>query len=182
MTGTMQPTASDRRTRVIVAAIVAALIGCAWAAAANPPSLVTLDGVSGAQPGMSVVRVQSLWGVQLKLEGKTSPGCQTAIFRLGRIIGSVLFQNGRLRAAWFSRGAETPSGIRIGSTLAALRRAYGSRLTRTHALYDRGVWLYYLRRSQSPHWRLRFDVSAAGRIRSIGFGDRNYVTAQEGCA
>jgi hypothetical protein len=75
----------------------------------------------------------------------------------------------------------TPSGIRVGSTFAALRRAYGSRLTREPALYVRGVWLYYLRRAQSPHWRL-IDVSAAGRVTSIGFGDANYVRAQEGCA
>jgi hypothetical protein len=131
---------------------------------------------------MSAAQVQSLWGVQLKLEGRASPGCQTATVRLGPIIGAVLFQNRRLRAVWFSHGVGTPYGIRIGSSVAALKRAYGSRLTRAHALYDRGVWLYYLRRSQSPHWSLRFDASAAGRIRSIGFGDRDYVTAQEGCA
>ncbi|MDX6436839.1 MAG: hypothetical protein QOK34_1673 [Gaiellaceae bacterium] len=168
--------------RVMAAAILAAFIGCSWALAGNLPSVVTLDGVSGARPGMSVARVQSLWGVRLKLEGHASPGCQTASFHLGPIIGAALFQYRRFRAVWFSHGVGTPSGIRIGSTLAALKRAYGSRLTRTHALYDRSVWLYYLRRSQSPHWRLRFDVSATGRITSIGFGAAGYVTAQEGCA
>jgi len=33
-----------------------------------------------------------------------------------------------------------------------------------------------------PHRRLRFDASAAGRVQRIGFGEADYVTAQEGCA
>jgi len=78
-------------------------------------------------------------------------------------------------------GQPTPSGIRIGSTLAELRRAYGSRLTREHALYARDLWLYYLRRTREPHWLLRFDVST-DRVQRIGFGESGYVIAQEGCA
>ena len=171
------------RMRVMAAAIAAAFIGCVSAEASNPPAVVTLDGVSGVRPGMSPIQVESLWGFRFKLEGgRAFAGCETAVFHVGPITGSVLFQTRRLRAAWFSHGIRTPSGIRIGSTVATLRRAYGSRLTREHALYAQGAWLYYLRRSKSPHWRLRFDVSAAGRIQSIGFGDSNYVTAQEGCA
>jgi hypothetical protein len=45
-----------------------------------------------------------------------------------------------------------------------------------------GAWLYYVRKPRAPHWRLRFDISAAGRVTSIGFGDADYVTAQERCA
>jgi len=150
---------------------------------AGPPHVLTLDGAGGVRPGMSVVHVDASWGVHLKVEASgASAGCATASVRIGPIAGGALFQDGRFQAAWFTRGVRTPSGIRVGSTLAALRRAYGSRLTREPALYVRGVWLYYLRRAQSPHWRLRFDVSAASRVTSIGFGDANYVTAQEGCA
>ena len=174
---------SEIRRPVIAAAIAASLIACVSAAASSPPAVVTLDGVSGVRPGMSPAQVEHLWGFRLQLEGGPAfPGCETAVFRVGPIRGSVLFQNKRFRAAWFSRGIRTPSGIRIGSTVAELKRAYGSRLTREHALYVRDVWLYYLRRSKSPHWRLRFDVSAAGRVASIGFGDSDDVTAQEGCA
>ncbi len=148
------------RLRVIGAAMVVVLIGCASTLAASPPRVVTLDGISGARPGMSAAQVESLWGIQFHFEAsKAFPGCKQAVFRVGSITGSVLFQNGAWRAAWFNRGIRTPSGIGIGSTVAQLRRAYGSRLTREHALYAHLVWLYYLRRSRSPHWRLRFDVS-----------------------
>lgn len=126
------------------------------ALALGAPTEVTLDGIGGARPGMSFAQVASSWGVNLELR--------------------------RWRAAWFTRGVHTPSGIRIGSTLATLKRTYGARLTRVHALYARGVWLYYLRRTHAPHWMLRFDVSAAGRVQSIGFGESDPVTAQEGCA
>jgi hypothetical protein len=160
-----------------------AAFAIALALAFSAPTEVTLDGIDGARPGMSPAQVASSWGVNLELEGSRGfPGCKTATFHVRGVTGSVLFQDGRWRAAWFTRGVRTPSGIRIGSTLATLKRAYGSRLTRVHALYARGVWLYYLRRTYAPHWVLRFDVSATGRVQSIGFGESDPVTAQEGCA
>ena len=152
-------------------------------AVGTPPAVVTLDGIGGAVPGMSPHQLESLWSMRLRLEGsKGFPGCKTAVLHAAGISGDAMFQDGRWRAAWFTRGVRTPSGIRIGSTLAALKRAYGSRLTRVHALYARALWLYYLRRTRAPHWLLRFDVSAAGRVQSIGFGESDSVTAQEGCA
>jgi hypothetical protein len=163
--------------------MTAALPALVLALALGAPTEVTLDGIGGARPGMSPGQVASSWGMKLELEGSRGfPGCKTATFHVGGVTGSVLFRDGRWRAAWFTRGVHTPSGIRIGSTLATLQRTYGSRLTRTHALYARGVRLYYLRRTHAPHWLLRFDVSAAGRVQSIGFGESDAVTAQEGCA
>jgi hypothetical protein len=171
------------RLRISAAVLVTACIGCVSAEAATPPRVLTLDGAGGVHPGMSATRVDAIWGVHLKVEASgASPGCANAGVRIGPIIGGAMFQDGLLQAAWFTHGVRTPSGIRIGSTRSQLTRTYGSRLTRVPALYTRGLWLYYLRRSQSPHWRLRFDVSAAGRVTSIGFGANNYVTAQEGCA
>jgi hypothetical protein len=167
---------------VLVSAIALVAVPTA-AAELQPPVVVTLDGIGGAVPGMSAAQVGSLWGVRLALEGsKGFPGCKTATVARPGISGGVMFREGRWRAAWFTRGIRTPSGIRIGSTLAELRRAYGSRLTREHALYSRGLWLYYLRRTRAPHWSLRFDVSTAGRVQRIGFGESDYVTTQEGCA
>ena len=140
--------------------LAVALCCSAGTNAARPPQLVvTLDGINGAQPGMSPPQLESLWGFHLRLEGsKGFPGCKTASFRVGAIAGAALFIDARWRAAWFTAGVATPSGIRVGSSLAALKRPYGSRLTREHALYSRS-WLYYLRRTRAPHWRLRFDVS-----------------------
>jgi hypothetical protein len=169
------------RSRITAVVLAAACIGCVSAEAAAP-RVLTLDGADGVHPGMSAKQVDAIWSTRLKVEASgASRGCSTAGVRIGSIIGGLLFQDGLLQAGWFTHGVRTPAGIRVGSMLSELRRAYGSRLTREPALYTRGAWLYYLRRSQSPHWRLRFDVSAARRVTGIGFGD-NYVRAQEGCA
>ena len=147
------------------------------------PALVTLNGISGARPGISAAQLESLWGFRLKLEGSPGfPGCKEGSFRVRGISGAVLFVKGRWRAAWFTRGVQTSARIRIGSTLSMLKQAYGPGLFREHALYVRGLWLYYVRRMSSPHWRLRFDVGADGHVERIGFGAYPDVTAQEGCA
>ena len=39
----------------------------------------------------------------------------------------------------------------------------------------------YVRRTRAPHWHLRFDVSAQGRVTQIAFGDRSVFRAA-GCA
>ena len=170
------------RTVALVSSIALVAVPSS-AARLQPPAIVTLDGVGGAVPEMSAAQVESLWGVRLALEGSPGfPGCTTATVARAGISGGVMFQDARWRAAWFTRGIRTPSGIRIGSTLAELRRAYGGRLTREHALYTRDLWLYYLRRTRAPHWLLRFDVPATGRVQRICFGESDYVTAQEGCA
>jgi hypothetical protein len=77
--------------------------------------------------------------------------------------------------------ASTPSGIRIGSTRAALVRAYGSRLRWTPHRYEHGGFSVFLTRRASPKWRIRFDVSRQGRVTQIGFGGRA-VAYDEGCA
>jgi hypothetical protein len=73
----------------------------------------------------------------------------------------------------------TPSGIRVGSTVAELRRTYGSRLTSAPAKYVPGGRDYFLRRAQAPHWRIRFVASPRGKITQIAFGARavGYVEA-----
>jgi hypothetical protein len=75
----------------------------------------------------------------------------------------------------------TPSGIRIGSTRAALERAYGSRLAWRPHVYDHGGWYAFLTRRKSPRWQIRFDVSRHGVVSRIGFGGRA-VRYVEGCA
>ena len=54
---------------------------------------------------MSPIQVESLWGFRFKLEGgRAFAGCETAVFHVGPITGSVLFQTRRLRAAYFDAG------------------------------------------------------------------------------
>jgi hypothetical protein len=146
------------------------------------PAPVTLDGVGGVVPGLTPAQVSARWRIPIRLGPDTvSQGCQTGEVRRAGVRGYVLFENGRFGAVFFDRGARTPSGITIGSTVAQLRRAYGSRLRVEHHAYVPGGHYYFLRRRQAPHWQIRFDSNAKNRITQIAFGGRaaSYI---EGCA
>ena len=114
-------------------------------------------------------------------EEEIRPGCRTADVRQGRVRGYALSQHSRFGAVWFRSGVSTPSGIRIGSTPAALVRAYGMRLRWKRHSYEHGSWYAFLTRRSRPRWQIRFDVSRQGRVFQIGFGG-GAVTYDEGCA
>jgi len=135
------------------------------------PARITLDGIAGVVPGMTPDEVERRWGVLLLLPDNVhSLGCRRAEIEAGAMRGHALFAEDRLSAAIFNRGAVTDKGIRIGSTLAALRRAYGARLTSRPAQGASGGREYFVARRAAPRWELRFDVSRAGRVAQIGFG------------
>jgi hypothetical protein len=166
-----------------VGLLAGGLISSAVAQAAKQPALLTLDGISGARPGMSAGQLDALWGVRLRLEDShASPGCRTGAIRVGGITGGVMFAGNHWAAAWFTRGIRTRRGIQIGSTVTDLKRVYGTALFREHSLYVAGAWIYYVQRRRAPHWRLRFDVSPSGHVQTIWFGATPDVRSQEGCA
>ncbi len=130
---------------------------------------------------MTVAQVDARWGVKLRLDRSLGSGCATASVRRGGMSGYALFENGRFGAVWFRKGAVTPAGIRIGSTVGALRKAYGFRLGSRLNKYTPGARDYFLRSPSRPRWELRFDVSPRGRVTEIAFGSRA-VRYVEGCA
>ena len=78
------------------------------AAGLGAPVRVTLDGVDGARPGMSVAAVSAKWGVPLRPNYEVRPTSGTArIERPG--IGA-----GDLHAAWEVRRRLLPKGRRHG--------------------------------------------------------------------
>ena len=91
--------------------------------------------------------------------------------------GYALFVRSRFGAVFMNRGAVDEAGIRIGSTVAQLRAAYGARLSSRPDKYVPGARNYFVKK----RWQLRFDVSKAARVTMIGFGDAN-VRLVEGCA
>jgi hypothetical protein len=154
------------------------------AAAFSLPAPVMLDGVGGATPGMTPRQVGARWHLTLRLSppiGAPGSTCRTATVSVGGLHGYALFENNRLGAVFFDRGARTPSGIGIGSSESALRRTYAGRLRREGHAYVHGGHYYFLTRRSAPHWRIRFDTNGRGRVTQIGFGARA-VSYVEGCA
>ena len=173
-----------RRGAFVLATVGLALAAACLSLAAGSalPAPVTLDGVGGVVPGMTPAQVARRWGTRVEPGAEEiSPGCRTANVRKNAVRGYALFERGRFAAVWFERGVSTPSGIQIGSTRAALVRAYGSRLAWKRHAYEPGGWYAFLTRRMSPRWRIRFDVSRFRKVSRIGFGARA-VAYVEGCA
>lgn len=142
------------------------------------PAPVTLHGVGGVTPGMTPAQVSAAWGVPIRLN--TAPGstCATAAIRKGKLQGYAIFEKKRFGAVFFVKGpVATDSGIHLGSTLAQVKKVYGAR---AKVLPDK-----YTPRAKNVFvggaWKLRFDVSATGRVTVIAFGGVP-VTYVEACS
>lgn len=166
-----------------LAALVLLVLAAAASAELRTPVRVTLDGVAGVRPGMSVSSVSERWGVRLRPDYSVRDDCGPADIR-GRpgIEGYAVFMpRGRFGAVFLDRGAVTGRGIRIGSTLAELRRAY-ARLTSRPNRFIPGARYYFVRRAASPHWELRIDVGPNRLVTRIVFGTHDAVRLDEACA
>jgi hypothetical protein len=168
------------RVRALLALTSTLAFAGAAAAGLSTPVRVTLDGVSGVRPGMTVAAVSAAWGMVLRPNYEVRPMCGTASIERPGIVGQAIFMpRGRLGAVFFRDGAVTGRGIRIGSTLAQLRRAYPKLSSRPDRFGGRN---FFLRRARGPHWELRVDVSPDNRVTQIAFGERASVRLDEGCA
>jgi hypothetical protein len=168
--------------KAVLVLAVALVAGGTAAAGLNPPVRVTLDGVGGARPGMGVAALSATWGVRLRPSYEIRSTCGTTRIAQPGMEGQVIFMpRGRFGAVFFRDGAVTGRDIRIGSSLAQLRRAY-PKLSSLPDKYIHGARNYFLRRTRAPHWELRFDVSPKKRVTQIAFGERASVRLVEGCA
>lgn len=137
---------------------------------------ITIAGVLGVRPGMSPKAVAAAWHTTLRLTGTTASTCKEGPVTVAGMRGTVLFQANRFGAVFLTRGAATDTGIRIGSSVADLRRVY-PRLESRPDKYVPGARNLFV----TKRYQLRFDVSKAGRVTRVGFGDAS-VRLVEGCA
>ena len=167
----------------LVACVACVLVAAATASAATAklPAPMTLDGWGGVVPGMTSRQAAARWGIPLSVAATSAP-CSASAIRTAALHGYALFQRGKLGAVFVDFGAFTPSGIRIGTPEATLRRAFPGRLKVEPHKYVRGGHYFFLTRRSSPHWQLRFDTNAKGRITQIGFGTHAAVSLVEGCS
>jgi hypothetical protein len=157
---------------VRVALLIATLL-------ATLPAPVTLQGVGGVTPGMTPAQVAAAWGVRVKLNTYV-PGstCSTAAIKKGRLEGYAIFEKKRFGAVFFFKGpVTTDTGIRLGSTMAQIKKAYGARA--------KGLPDKYVPKAKNVFvggkWKLRFDVNPRGRVTVIAFGGVP-VTYVEACS
>jgi hypothetical protein len=170
------------RAHALAAALMLAVVGAA-AAALRAPFRLSFDGSAGARPGMSVAAVSARWGIRLRADYEVRPTCGEArIEGVAGIVGHAVFMpRGRFAGVFLRRGVVTDRGIRIGSTLAEVRRAHPSLTSRSHRFLH-GTREYFARRSVAPHWELRIDVAPSRRVTQIAFGTHAAVRLDEGCA
>jgi hypothetical protein len=164
--------------------VLAAVLVTAGAAhgSLGSPARVTLDGVAGVRPGMSVATVSARWGIPLRPDYEVRRTCGLARIERSGTVGHVIFMpRGRFGAVFLQKGAVTGRRIEIGSTLAQVLRAYPMVTSRPDR-YIHGGRNYFVRRARAPHWELRFDVSPSKRVTQIAFGERGSVRLDEGCA
>ena len=166
---------------MVVLALLAA--GTATAQLRAPVRVSLEHGVASVRPGMRTPEVAERWAVSLRPSYEVSPNCGPADIRgVPGVAGYVVFMpRDRFGAVFLSKGAITGRGIRIGSTLAELKRAY-RRLRREPNRFDPQGAYYFVRRRLAPHWEFRFDVDASKRVRRIVFGTRAAARLDEACA
>jgi hypothetical protein len=166
---------------IVVLAVMLAASGGAYGALGSPARL-TLDGVAGVRPGMSVAAVSARWGIHLRPDYEVRASCGLArIERPGTVGQAIFMPRGSFGAVFFRKGAVTGRGIGIGSTLAQVLRAYPIVTSRPDR-YIHGGRNYFIRRARAPHWEIRVDVSPRRRVTQIAFGAPESVRLDEGCA
>jgi hypothetical protein len=143
-----------------------------------PRLVVSLTGIHGVEPAMSVAQIWRRWQYRFPLAVETSGSGfrATGLLCKGPLRGVAYFSSAGARpidlglnSVWFFGGVTTDRGIGIGGTVTQLRRAYGRRLIR------RGPDLYEVSQGPGRKNAISFSMTTptagtSSRITRIGFG------------
>jgi hypothetical protein len=169
-------------TLIVAVSVLAA--GAESRTSALPPP-VTLQGVGGVEYGATLERARKRWGpfaIAIDHAGSSLEGY--AAICAGRMRGRAFFrapdgaQTLFLNSVTFVRGARTDKNVGIGSSLKALRAAYGSRLVPDPKLDPGYSYLVFgssvVSHKQPAALAFGFDVNKK-RVEHLSYGVKGEV-------
>jgi hypothetical protein len=164
-------------------AVVGLLPATAGAAPVSSNSRITQNGLGSIRLGMTVDQAQRRTGQRIENNLFTPGDDSCGIAQLFPKSVGVNMQTTKSRI-WVINvsepGISTRSGVEVGDTVAALRRAYGSRLHSEPNKYTpkaRDYWVTFPRNR-----KLKFFTSARRVVTQISSGRKPEVDFVEGCA
>lgn len=170
-----------RRPCVLLVAL--ALLIVAPAASARPvttSSLLSFSGLGGIGIGERISVVRERLGQTLTYSGFPDSSCGGGGELRPRRYGVSYLSTGfRVASVTVTRrGIATPSGIRVGDSLAKVRRAYPGRLVGVRNIYTQRLDLHL----RSVNRKIIFFASALGHVAFMSAGRRPEIDYVEGCA
>lgn len=164
-------------------AVVGLLPATAGAAPVSSNSRITQNGLGSIRLGMTVDQAQRRTGQRIENNLFTPGDDSCGIAQLFPKSVGVNMQTTKSRI-WVINvsepGISTRSGVEVGDTVAALRRAYGSRLHSEPNKYTpkaRDYWVTFPRNR-----KLKFFTSTRRVVTQISSGRKPEVDFVEGCA
>jgi hypothetical protein len=158
------------------------------ASAAIP--MLTVDGLEGVRIGMSVEEAERITGPLVVAYPNDDGGCGEAVPKRPWINGASLMVEGRrIVRIDIAQGpppaaratGTTDAGVGLGSTITAVRRAYGKRLRIEPHPYDNEDGRYLVVRGLKPGREIIFETYH-GRVDSFRAGLTKQVGYIEGCS
>jgi hypothetical protein len=163
-------------------ALLAALLVHTSLGAADAAWKITTRGYGPVQAGLSPVEAARLMGTRFKtFEGNPlDPECDHLYPETGHDGVSLMIQNGKItRVVVSNPQIQTLSGVKVGDSIARLKRVFGARLEIEQHKYD-DTGFYYFVWEQGKRYGVKFEI-AADRVTDIYAGDES-IKYVEGCA
>lgn len=141
-------------------------------------SRITTAGVGPIKIGMTIPQARLASGRNITVRSEVHPGCGHDTVHPLRYGISTLTRHGRIAVLYINkRSLATRSGVRVGDSVAKLRRVYGNQLKARRNIY--GTRIYEIR---DGNREVQFSTYNGRLIHQIATGRKPEVDWPEGCA